>query len=373
MRTTSFTAAVYLACLSICATSSAQSFAGLGDLAGGSFESFAGNLSSDGSFVTGVSTSTVGGEAFLWTQGTGMVGLGMPSGSASSEGTAVSDDGGTVAGSHMPDVPFANPRAMQWTSNSAADFDPFPVGALGSSANDTSANGAVIVGSYIVELVGTMAYHWKNNVLTTIDGGGSTGLSANGEVVVGVLGDVGSSTEAFRWTAGGGVVGLGELPGGLTNSSALGVSADGQVVVGDSDSTLGLQAFRWTEATNMVGLGFLTGGSFSSATDTTADGSIVVGIASMGADSDPFIWDDSNGIRNLVDVLTNDFGLGIALTGWDLIEATAISDDGRVIIGNGINPDGNFEGWIARIPEPGTALLGVLASLGLQFARRRCS
>ena len=138
------------------------------------------------------------------------------------------------------------------------------------------------------------------------------------------------------------------------------------------------QAFRWTESGGMDGLGDLPGGDFdSSAKDTTADGSIVVGRSNvlggqLTSSSDPFIWDEVHGMRNLVDVLTNDFGLGAALAGWNLTEATAISDDGRVIIGNGINPDGNFEAWRAvLVPEPSTALLGGLACVGLLTFRRR--
>ena len=48
--------------------------------------------------------------------------------------------------------------------------------------------------------------------------------------------------------------GLGDLPGGLFNSQAYDVSADGSVVVGQGNSASGGEAFRWTSA-GMVGLG----------------------------------------------------------------------------------------------------------------------
>ena len=35
-----------------------------------------------------------------------------------------------------------------------------------------------------------------------------------------------------------------------------------------------------------------------------------------------------------------------------LTVANSVSDDGRVIVGNGKNPDGQTEGWIATIPDP---------------------
>jgi hypothetical protein len=39
-----------------------------------------------------------------------------------------------------------------------------------------------------------------------------------------------------------------------------------------------------------------------------------------------------------------------AVADWELTEATSISADGRIVVGNGIDPAGNTEGWIARLP-----------------------
>jgi hypothetical protein len=50
------------------------------------------------------------------------------------------------------------------------------------------------------------------------------------------------------------------------------------------------------------------------------------------------------------------------LNGWTLNHALAISADGTVIVGNGTNPAGSREAWIAVIPEPGTF---VLTAIGL--------
>jgi len=51
---------------------------------------------------------------------------------------------------------------------------------------------------------------------------------------------------------------LGDLAGGDFASDALGVSADGSVVVGSSSSALGFsEPFRWTSEGGMVGLGDL--------------------------------------------------------------------------------------------------------------------
>ena len=73
--------------------------------------------------------------------------------------------------------------------------------------------------------------------------------------------------------------GLGDLPGGIFDSRAFGVSADGSVVVGESSSASGTEAFRWTSGGGIAGLGDLPGGGFSSrANAVSGDGSVVVGL-----------------------------------------------------------------------------------------------
>src|SRR5437667_12108532 len=67
---------------------------------------------------------------------------------------------------------------------------------------------------------------------------------------------------------------LGDLAGGEFNSFALGVSADGHVVVGQSSSTLGFEAFRWSQPDGMHSLGAAPN---SAAAAASADGSVIVG------------------------------------------------------------------------------------------------
>ena len=64
--------------------------------------------------------------------------------------------------------------------------------------------------------------------------------------------------------------GLGDLPGGSVESWAYAVSPDGSVVVGSSSSSSGQQAFRWTSGQGMVGLGYLPGTGQSEATSASA-------------------------------------------------------------------------------------------------------
>jgi probable HAF family extracellular repeat protein len=86
---------------------------------------------------------------------------------------------------------------------------------------------------------------------------------------------------AFRWTASGGMQNLGTLGGDA--SWALGVSADGAVVVGWADNAAGQwRAFRWTASGGMQDLGTL-GGDESEACGVSADGAVVVGWADNAA------------------------------------------------------------------------------------------
>jgi probable HAF family extracellular repeat protein len=72
--------------------------------------------------------------------------------------------------------------------------------------------------------------------------------------------------------------GVGDLAGGATESVALAISSDGQVVVGESDSTSGSQAFRWTQSGGISGLGFVSMvDPASSARAVSSNGAVIVG------------------------------------------------------------------------------------------------
>jgi hypothetical protein len=64
---------------------------------------------------------------------------------------------------------------------------------------------------------------------------------------------------------------------------------------------------------------------------------------------------------NLKDTL---IGAGLDLSGWNLHNARGVSADGFTIVGDGINPSGQLEAWVANLsPEPVPEPLTILGSM----------
>ncbi|MFQ5420907.1 MAG: hypothetical protein ACE5EY_11175, partial [Anaerolineae bacterium] len=187
--------------------------------------------------------------------------------------------------------------------------------------------------------------------------------SGGDAIAVGGSNRSGASMEAFYYDTPGPMVGMGFLPGAHANDSeAMAISANGKVVVGWGASSVSgaKEAFRYTlPGGPMQGLGFLPAPNpktLSKALDVSSDGSVVVGFVNASSGGVAFIWDATNGMRDLKLVLSETYGLD--LIGWTLNTATGISDDGLTIVGEGTNPSGFGEAWIAKLtgtpPPPPT-------------------
>ncbi len=333
-------------------------FTPLGDLPGGEFFSHAFGISGDGQVVVGWSDSTSGHqarEAFRWTATEGMVGLNNPGADPAvySRAIAASHDGSVIVGSR--DLAFL------WTAEGGMVFlDDLTPGDLNAfAANGVSADGSVLVGNAFRHTA-MEAYRWTAQsgavglgfLSKVISDSGAAAVSADGLIVTGQSMSGPPDVEAFRWTLKTGMVGLGgltKLPPGFFYALGFGISADGSTIVGQAATVECEEAFRWTAETGLESIDPLHGTTFfSTARDASADGSIIVG---LGEGLRAMIWDEVHGMRDLQDLLENEHGLD--LPGWTLGTVYGISDDGTHLAGNGINPKGDREAWLATLPRTG--------------------
>jgi probable HAF family extracellular repeat protein len=310
------------------------SFRGLGPMPGSGLNgTYANGISGDGTTVVGY--GWINANTTHAFRWTPTEGYEVIGAGTDSRALAVSFDGAVVVGQ-------ANFRAFRWTRDRGMEELPIY------HALDVSADGQALVG---------MNIRWMSpNVYTDLgslggrDHTSAYGISADGQVIVGF-----SETSphryvhAFRWTASGGLRDLGVTSG--TESLAWGVSADGHVVVGEARSSLGLwRAFRWTTGLGMRDLGTL-GGPMSTAHGASRDGSVIVGkslINGITTSLRAFRWTPSSGMRDVRQLLL-DAGV-TAVQPWILSVAAGVSDDGTVIAGWGFSPSQTWEPWAAVLP-----------------------
>jgi len=329
-----------------------SSFTALGDLSGGNFSSEALSVSADGSVIAGTGTTDKGSQAFIWTEGSGMVSLGNVADNSFkvSFASKISADGKTIVGDGDPKGldNYNDRQGFVWTA--ADGMKKF--GSLNSSvsyrASAVSSDGSVIAG-----YGGKEAFYWtKSNgikglgVLPGTDESETVALSADGSIAVGSSQKADySNQEAIRWTESEGMKGLGHIPG-TTTSTCNAISPEGSVigVTCFSMSPMHFYACRWTKENGLEDLGNLPGKNIMHPTGVSDNGSFIVGGGwTDGTNGQAFIWDSIHGIRNLKTVLQTEYGLN--LTGWTLEVANAITPDGKIIVGTGINPSGKKEAF----------------------------
>jgi probable HAF family extracellular repeat protein len=318
----------------------AQRLIWLGTLGGDVSNAY--GVSADGSVVVGGSYNAARQwHAFRWTASGGMQDLGTLGGSESGA-WGVSADGSVVVGEAQS---AAGPlRAFRWTEASGMQ----DLGTLGgdeSVAYGVSADGSVVVGVAYNAAGQKRAFRWTAargmQDLGTLPGGAwseAWGVSADGSIVVGWDQNDEGDSRPFRSTAAGRMQALCMLPSGC-QSEAYGVSADGSVVVGKTWSWLDFtslrrwRAFRWTAAHGMRYLGTLPGDYESEALGVSANDSIVVGRAWNAANQySACRWTAAGRMEDLNFTYAN-----LLTDGSVLLEARAISPDGRYIVGKGRN------------------------------------
>ncbi len=308
----------------------------------------------------------------IWTRAGGTQLVAVDAGYDAVRFTGISGDGSVAVGQ-------SRNSSLEWRgflSTASNSFQPlietrYPAG--------ITRDGQIVFGQ--ADIDGTRAVTW------TLSGGfvtfdtpftyGSTieAASSNGSILVGSRFDASYNEKAVFWTSSNVRTDLGTLAGGL-RSSAIGVSGDGSIIAGWSESANGNRAFRWTQATGMVTLGTLAGYDASQATAISENGEFIVGTSydSSTFQGEAFIWSSTSGMVSLASYLIDG---GVDLTGWTIGSVSDVSSDGTYFVGTG-SFSNVTQGYVAHItaapiPEPSTygLILGGLALVGAAIRRRR--
>lgn len=328
-------------------------------------------------------------NAYLWSEFDGEVNLGFLPGGNSSRAIAASADGSVVVG-HSSSSAYII-EAFRWTQ----DGGMVGLGTLGADyitswALGVSADGTVIVGWGRNDLAsrnepfrwvlgdGMSPIHTPNS---SFENSYAKAVSGDGNVVVGSYFESGRE---FAWQATYGTpytpepLLLGQLPGGSW-SRALGISADGNTVVGSANDADGQIAVKWVgnymDGYTISSLPRMINGA-TEAKDASGDGSVIVGWARErlpnGNLSDQAVrWTDA-GIQTIQDWV--EAGNNITVDWVVLSQANGVSDDGTTVVGYGWNAASQYEAYVARVgvavppsPPPLPPLLPGSELTGLGF------
>lgn len=327
---------------------------------------FAAAVSADGSTVVGQLGLADGGvEAFRWRIGdpalTELEVIGdLEGGLHFSSATGVSGDGAIVVGTGYRADASRPDDGVQvgFTFTSGGGFvelPDLPGGSILANAAGISDDGHVVVGSSYDDREDFVAVRWVDGVAFVVGAfaaehprSDGRGVSGDGSVIVGGSPSGGGAlprSGSFRCDDDGVLEDIGTfVGGGLTDVQA--VSQDGHVVVGSAVSPNSgenfLEAFRKVDDGDLEALGDLDGGPFGSdALDVSAHGDVVVGrsVVNDSEDEEAFVWRAETGMRRLHDLV--DAAGFVVDDGVTLSQATSVSQDGNVVVGNALVVDGD--------------------------------
>lgn len=310
--------------------------------------SYVTGLSFDGSAASGTSYYNLAPGAFRWTEDGGIEYIGALGGNRS-WALDISNDGSVVAGlARRADY---RDRGFVWIKDATTGF----------------------AGNPQMHEIPTVAADDGTSI-------GIAALSGDGRYVTGYEVDDHSVWKSYRYDVSGiqsGVVShidLGDFGGSM--STPADISDDGSVIVGYSRQSVAeggnMRAFRWVEGSTtgyaggaMHDLGTL-GGDASFAHGVSGDGKVVVGTSetSAGATYVPFRWAEDTGMIAVADWLAA-AGVEVTVT---LAEATVTNQDGSIVAGTMWNDEGERIAYIARVvsrpdpnpgPNPGGGLMDV--------------
>lgn len=308
-------------------------------------------ISADGSVVFGTMTTPdpMGNpmasvtSGFRWTSASGITSAILaPFGWTSMSVTDVSSDGSVYVGTLFGGSPT---EAYRWSPGSSTpDLLGFLPGGTSSRAVGISGDGNIVAG-WGGSSNGNRAFRWVYDPvatagslqeLATLAGRDAfaNGISRDGRVIVGALQTPSFNNEAVYWLETAAPVSLGFLSGG-SSSTAIAANGDGSVIIGSAVlGGGGVNAFRWTATGGMVGLGTL-GGMNSEGYAVSDDGAVVVGRSGRAnGSSSGFRWTEDTGLLSVDDWLRNS---GVTLASDVTNDARGVSADGSIIVGQLLN------------------------------------
>lgn len=257
--------------------------------------------------------------------------LGVVSGRVASIAYAVNGDGSVVVGSSADSSD--NEIGFRW----AGTMTSLPLAPYGtySTAKDVSDDGSIIVGwgDRDIEHRGLV---WTDGAVSTrgsIDPLYFNAVRADGAVLGGMLAQ---SPMIYDSSA----VQLGLITG-YSRGEVTCLASSGSIRgAGYLRSSTNDRAVRWTNGGDALDLGTLSGSS--QALGISADGAVIVGTSGSQA----FAWNTNDGMQSLNTILGE---AGVSLSGWSLQSATGVSGDGTVIVGYGQH-NGVTEAFVVRLP-----------------------
>jgi uncharacterized membrane protein len=275
---------------------------------------------------------------------------------------AVSDDGDKVVGSAGLFLEYFDGRHYDprnafywWGLNSGSPEVAIVNNVL--EFHDIAADGSVAVGQLRLtdwpEPLPTFAFEWRGpgtpflQLPTPGWASGAYSLTSDGRASVGYFGnpDAGAINGAI-WTR----AGIAPIPGFPPSRwhEAHAISGNGRWITGPTDP----DGFLWGESADITVVAQLPGSGWLRPSAVANDGRTIIGecVTDTGEAwiHDAIIWHptDAAGSRRLSDELTE---RGVDLTGWTLLNATAMSDDGSVIVGYAINPTQGRQAFAVRL------------------------
>lgn len=295
-------------------------------------------VNGDGSVVAGTAIAASNVRQSFRLTGNTFTPVAIPNGFSSCVTCGITQDGQILAGSCSDDLATVV-RTFTQVAGGAPTFLPSASAIKDAECVAMSSSGKVFLGT------GQLRWHpltgWKD--ITGNEGTQVNPVAINGDggFVVGWYAKTGT---AWHWSVGWGYelgtrwvnpgYGMSTLADS-SNTRPLGMNTAGTVIIGKTTIGGVTHAIRWSGHTLTpadLGVG--------SAADVSADGSMVVGESGGVA----AVW-TSQGLST-VDSLLGDTS---DLTGWSLRAATAVSDDGKVIVGRG-DHNGTEESFVVRLP-----------------------